>query len=1058
MSKRVSQIRIGSKDTAAATAAAWVLITLAGMCSGASAADIARVVSHDGVSVINAAKVEIARTPATVRNLQQFGKEGGAAALIWDEVVGASSNEMYAFSRDGVMWSRPMQRDLKTLNLRWMRFDPLVVDAAGTVPEALASDNGVVIVQLVVPPFDAVLQQLAAAGVEVFASLPETGLIVRAEGVALEALHRNEFVRAVVPYLAAYKTEPMIVKGYLSSVVGDGEDAAAARRVFEANWGKPYVEGMERLRAGGVASFWIQVHQPGLVMKEKVAAAITGWGGVVQDVSPDDYLMRAELNQEQFVKLLGLAEVAFADPWGMAENDMDIERTLMGANAVEAATGFSGEGVRAEVMDSGVRNTHVALTAANVRLNNPGDTSHGTSTFGILFGTGASNAAARALLPDAEAKYFYAYSGLQGFGGTASRLTVTQTSVNTNNIVVQSNSWGSPLTTAYTTTSNGMDNIIWQTGLLICQSQSNAGTQNSRPEAWAKNVLAVGGVVHGNDTNRTNDNWSGGASIGPAADGRIKPELANHYDNVLTTSNTSDTSYTATFNGTSSATPITAGYMGLIFQMWHGGIFPGYGQGASVFASRPSFVTARALAVHSAYRYNWTSGGSNATINRNVQGWGVIDIERLRQMGSSMYIINESRNLLAGQSATYTFEVADGTPNMAVTMVYRDPPGTTSATIHRINDVSVKVTAPDGQIYWGNNGLNAGNVSSAGGSSNTRDTMENVFLSQPRGGRYTVQIFADVVTQDGDPRTVGVNDVTFALTVTGGARTPVRVLSLDAARSASCGDGTSLSLGSGPAYARLRDWMADPRRFGGAGAFDRPVNLLPAVGAISPAVLANADVVVLTQPATSLTSCERGYLKRFVEQGGGLVALYDDAAADLSAAVGATAGSDGTSGTFTPNGGTGPVLAGPFGAVSGGLNGGAHGTFATLGSGTALLTSTAGVVSGLFTVGSGRAVITADGEWASDATADCIQPGLPLTANERFFLNALAAVTPSLPISYTFPSCAADFNCDSTIDFFDYLDFVAAFSAGSAGADFNQDGVIDFFDYLDFVSVFATPC
>jgi CubicO group peptidase (beta-lactamase class C family) len=49
----------------------------------------------------------------------------------------------------------------------------------------------------------------------------------------------------------------------------------------------------------------------------------------------------------------------------------------------------------------------------------------------------------------------------------------------------------------------------------------------------------------------------------------------------------------------------------------------------------------------------------------------------------------------------------------------------------------------------------------------------------------------------------------------------------------------------------------------------------------------------------------------------------------------------------------------------------------------------------------------------------------------------------------------ADFNGDDTVDFFDYLDFVSAFSANAPEADFNADTVIDFFDYLDFVAVFG---
>ncbi len=54
--------------------------------------------------------------------------------------------------------------------------------------------------------------------------------------------------------------------------------------------------------------------------------------------------------------------------------------------------------------------------------------------------------------------------------------------------------------------------------------------------------------------------------------------------------------------------------------------------------------------------------------------------------------------------------------------------------------------------------------------------------------------------------------------------------------------------------------------------------------------------------------------------------------------------------------------------------------------------------------------------------------------------------------------CSADFNSDTVVDFFDYLDFVAAFSSNNASADFNADTTIDFFDYLDFVAAFSNGC
>ncbi len=55
-------------------------------------------------------------------------------------------------------------------------------------------------------------------------------------------------------------------------------------------------------------------------------------------------------------------------------------------------------------------------------------------------------------------------------------------------------------------------------------------------------------------------------------------------------------------------------------------------------------------------------------------------------------------------------------------------------------------------------------------------------------------------------------------------------------------------------------------------------------------------------------------------------------------------------------------------------------------------------------------------------------------------------------------SCRPDVNVDCIIDFFDYLDFVADFSAGDRSADYNEDDVIDFFDYLDYVADFAAGC
>jgi len=64
----------------------------------------------------------------------------------------------------------------------------------------------------------------------------------------------------------------------------------------------------------------------------------------------------------------------------------------------------SAAGVRAEVMDGGIRAKHQDFQA-NPPIFHPSnstDNSHGTSVYGIVFGIGAGNATARGLLPNAD--------------------------------------------------------------------------------------------------------------------------------------------------------------------------------------------------------------------------------------------------------------------------------------------------------------------------------------------------------------------------------------------------------------------------------------------------------------------------------------------------------------------------------------------------------------------------------------------------------------------------------------------------------------------------------
>jgi hypothetical protein len=177
-------------------------------------------------------------------------------------------------------------------------------------------------------------------------------------------------------------------------------------------------------------------------------------------------------------------------------------------------------------------------------------------------------------------------------------------------------------------------------------------------------------------------------------------------------------------------------------------------------------ATAKALMINNAYRYDWTQGGSNGDITRFVQGWGTAQVQNLYERAPKTIIVDENDPILPLGTKTYPVNVAAGESSLNVTLVYTDPMGTVGAAHQRINDLSLKVTSPSSTFYWGNNGLQSGNGSTAGGNSNTIDTVENVFIPNPESGAWIVEVIADEVVQDSHLETPQ-TDADFALVISG---------------------------------------------------------------------------------------------------------------------------------------------------------------------------------------------------------------------------------------------------------------------------------------------------
>ena len=109
-----------------------------------------------------------------------------------------------------------------------------------------------------------------------------------------------------------------------------------------------------------------------------------------------------------------------------------------------------------------------------------------------------------------------------------------------------------------------------------------------------------------------------------------------------------------------------------------------------------------------------------------------------------------------------------------------------------------------------------------------------------------------------------------------------------------------------------------------------------------------------------------------------------------------------------------------------------------------------------------------EGQFAETSITIALPAGHPLLGRPLTVrvINLNQRETPENPgievdfdlVRLTQVDCAADFNADGFLDFFDYDAFVGAFEIGRSGSDYNADGFTDFFDYDAYVTDFETGC
>ena len=604
-----------------------------------------------------------------------------------------------------------------TIHLKYQAFNP--ADGEPSMPAMLKADSGnpVRLVQVNGPLTSEEILSLEDAGATLLGYLQQFTYIAHVPGNAPGALEALPVVAWTGHYHPAYKIQAGL---------------------------------LQRSEARIEVNMIIFRELDDEARRKDIHTAVSDLGGEISFEDPSSMVIRALVPPASVPALAALPQISWIDRYDAPVTNMNRIRDITGASTAYSG-GYNGSGIVGEVKDNGIDQGHQDFGNLIATDGGPVTDSHGTCTFGIVFGDGTGSSNATGMMPNGSGVFCDWY---------VSRGASLNNLVNTWGGVFQSNSWSQGWTDSdYNSYSQEDDQAIVDYDAMMFYSASNSnygvGSETCSVDAAAKNTVGVGAVFHQNTTTLTDDQWENHGSgstpgQGPAADGRIKPDLCAFFDWIYCTdirggSGYSSTDYYDDFGGTSGACPIVAGGAGLAYEMYEDNHFGNNPGGAT-----PHSATIKAMLIANAYQYSF----SDAT--RYQQGWGLVDVDRIHDAGANMFIQDGGNPLSTGQNWSTAVERFNTVEPIKISLVWNDEPGESSSSKALINDLDLTVTSPGGTVYRGNVGLVSNLWSTSGGSSDRLNNVENVFIENPESGTYTIQVSAYNVAQDNDPA-AGVN-------------------------------------------------------------------------------------------------------------------------------------------------------------------------------------------------------------------------------------------------------------------------------------------------------------
>jgi hypothetical protein len=665
-----------------------------------------------------------------------------------------------------------------------------------------AVTRGLFIVQFAGPIKDSWLRALRRTGAEIITYIASNAYVVRANSKIAKRLKSsfkdNSFVQFVGGYEPAFRLSPGLQAARLA------EGGQVRRITVQVIDGPDAEQAIADLKA--IAAEFVHSYQ--VVNYHNVQIDITA--SRLDEVARMDAVFALEergqirrMDEAQGQIVAGnLSGNAPSGPgyisWLAGKGFSSSQFTSFAVNVVDDATSLTG---------------HPDLASGRVAFqNNPTNQTGAQGGHGFLNAhiVGGFNSGTGTAVEDALGFNYglgiapYARVGSTAiFGGTASSGTTWESTAYGQGARISSNSWGfqdalqRPIA-RYDTNAQAYDRIVRdaQTGtaghqqmtIVFAAGNDGSAANTVSTPGTAKNIITVGagenvrqtgadGCGIGNTGADSANDVISFSSRGPVnsagGDGRIKPDImapGTHIEAGVPQSNYNGSSVCNQFwpsgqtlygwsSGTSHSTPAVAGGTALVYQYFLNNSLP-----------TPSPAMIKAFLMNSATRM--AGVGANDTLPSNNQGMGRMDLGRAFD-GASRIQVDQTQVLgTTGQTHQVTGSVSNTGLPFRVTLAWTDAPGPTSGAPW-VNNLDLEVTI-GGVTYRGN--VFSGGASVAGGTADTRNNVESVWLPAGTSGNFTVTVRATNIAGDGVPGNADTTDQDFALVVynatAGGATQP----------------------------------------------------------------------------------------------------------------------------------------------------------------------------------------------------------------------------------------------------------------------------------------------